>query len=155
MTVLEILEAYGKIGVQRIKQALEQVRATGKTINSVKYETSENNGVARLVIKARPYTSAIETGVKPVSAGSKPGIPPEMIANLTEYAQARGMEKPESAAWGIAKKIKQVGDKTYRMGGRTIYSDDVINLVNEIKKEAKKEYSIRFTTFIKNTWASQ
>lgn len=147
-TVIEILDAYGKIGVERIKQALEQVRATGKTINSVKYETSENNGTSRLIIKARPYTAAIETGVSP----STKGIPPEMITNLTEYAQARGMENPKSAAWAMAKTIKKQGDKTFRSGGREVYSDDVIQLTKDIKKEVSKEFRIRMTTFIKNTF---
>ncbi len=147
-TVLQILDAYGKIGVERIKQALEQVRATGKTINSVKYETSETNGVSRLIIKARPFTAAIETGVRP----STKGIPPDMITSLTEYAQARGMEKPKSAAWAMAKTIKKKGDKTFRSGGREVYSDDVIKLSNEIKKEVGKEFRIRMTSFIKNTF---
>ncbi len=148
MTTIEILEAYGKIGVERIKQALEQVRATGKTINSVKYETSETNGVSRLLIKARPYTSAIETGVSP----STKGIPPDMITSLTEYAQARGMDNPKSAAWAMAKTIKKQGDRTFRKGGREVYSDDVIKLAKEIKTVVGKEYRINFTKFIKNTF---
>jgi hypothetical protein len=140
LRIMDILNAYGKIGVQLAKNSLEYSKATGKTINSVKYEVSANDNKERLVIKARPFTSALETGIKPVSAGSKPGIPPEMIENLTEYARARGMEKPESAVWGIAKTIKKVGDKTYRMGGKDVYSEAMEGLAKEITEAITKEF---------------
>jgi len=148
LAATKILEAYAQIGVTKIKQSLEQVRATGKTINSVKAEVTEKNDVSRLVIKARPFTSAIETGVSPTSKG----VSPEMIESLTEYARARGMEKPESAAWAIAKTIQKEGDKTYKRGGRDVYSSEVIRLADEIKKAILKDYKIKFTSLIKNTF---
>lgn len=144
----QLFDAYGKIGVERIKQALEQVRATGKTIESVKYETSQDGNNHRLVIKARPYTSAIEEGIRPTTKG----VSREMIESLTEYAIARGMDKPESAAWGIAKKIQREGDRTYKSGGRDIYSSVAIQVTKELKKEVLKDFKIRSTQFIKNTW---
>ena len=150
LKIAQILDGFGKIGVERTKQLLEASRATGKTINSVKYEVTVKDNNERLTIKARPFTSALETGIKPVSAGSKPGIPPEMIANLTEYAKARGMEKPESAAWGMAKKIKQVGDKTYRIGGKDVYSDAMKQFSEEITKAITKEFLREATQIIKN-----
>ena len=140
LRIMDILNAYGKLGVELTKQTLEASKATGKTINSVRYEVTANDNKERLVIKARPYTSALETGIKPVSAGSKPGIPPEMIENLTEYAKARGFEKPESAAWGIAKKIKQVGDRTYRIGGKDVYSDAMKDFSEEIIEAIRKDF---------------
>jgi len=149
LAATKILEAYAQIGVTKIQQALEQVRATGKTINSVKAEVTEKNDVSRLVIKARPFTSAIETGV---SAFPNKGISPDMIDNLKEYAQARGMQNPESAAWAIAKTIQKQGDKTKRRGGRDVYSSEVIRLAAEIKKEVLKDYRIKFTSLIKNTF---
>jgi hypothetical protein len=148
LRITDILTAYGKIGVDLTKQTLEASRATGKTIDSVRYEVSDNDNKERLVIKARPFTSALETGVKPVSAGSKPGIPPEMIENFTEYARARGMDNPESAAWAMAKKIKQVGDKTYRMGGKDVYSDAMEGLAKEITKAITKEFIRESKTII-------
>jgi len=146
--VKEILNTYGQIGVERVKQLLETVRATGKTINSVTYEVSTNQNMDRLQIKARPFTSAIETGVSPTSKG----VHPDMIKSLTEYAKARGFDKPESAAWGMAKKIQKEGDKTYKAGGRDVYSSGVIKLANEIKAEIAKEFKIKSSTFIKNTF---
>jgi len=151
LAATKILEAYAQIGVTKIKQALEQVRATGKTINSVQAEVTEKNEVSRLVIKARPYTSAIETGIKPTTKGPSS----EMIDNLTDYARARGMDKPESAAWAIAKTIQKEGDKTFKRGGRDVYSSEVLRLADEIKKEIRKDYKIKFTNLIKNTWQSQ
>jgi hypothetical protein len=124
----EILDAFGKMGVERTKQLLSQYN-----------EVKNNDNKLRLVIKARPYTSALEDGIKPVSKGSKPGIPPEMIENLTDYARARGMDKPESAAWAIAKTIKKVGDKTYRMGGKDVYSLAMQELVKEITGALSKD----------------
>jgi len=147
-TVSEILNAYGQIGVTRVKQLLEQVRATGKTINSVKYEVTKTATMDRLVIKARPFTSAIETGVSPTTKG----VHPDMIASLTEYAQARGIGNPKSAAWAIAKTIQKEGDKTYKRGGRDVYSSGVIELVDEIKKSIRKEFKIKATSLIKNTF---
>lgn len=148
LAATKILQAYAEIGVRKIQQALESVRATGKTINSVKAEVTEKGDVSRLVIKARPFTSAIETGVSPTDNG----VSREMIESLTEYARARGMDKPESAAWAIAKAIQKDGDKTYRSGGRDVYSSEVIRLADEIKKEIRKEYKIKFTSLIKNSF---
>lgn len=148
LTVKEILEAYGKIGVARVKQLLEIVMATGKTINSVKYEVTNTGTMDRLQIKARPFTSAIETGVSPTTKGPSK----EMIDSLTEYAQARGMDKPKSAAWAIAKTIQKEGDKTYRQGGRDVYSSGVDELVKEIKGAIRKEFKIKATSLIKNTF---
>ncbi len=147
-TVPEILNTYGQIGVARVKQLLEVVRATGKTIDSVKYEVTKTGTMDRLVIKARPFTSAIETGVSP----TKKGVSSEMIQSLTEYAQARGMDNPKSAAWAIAKTIQKEGDKTYKRGGRDVYSSGVLELVDEIKKEIRKEWKIKATSLIKNTF---
>lgn len=147
-TVKEILNAYGQIGVNRVKQLLETVRATGKTINSVKYEVTNSGTTDKLVIKARPFTSAIETGIRPTTKGPSK----EMIDSLTEYAQARGMDKPKSAAWAIAKTIQKEGDNTYKRGGRDVYSSGVIELSEEIKKAVKREYRIKMTNFLKNTF---
>ena len=150
LKIAQILDGFGKIGVERTKQLLEASRATGKTINSVKYEVTVKDNSERLTIKARPYTSALEDGIKPVSEGSKPGIPKEMIDNLTEYARARGMDKPESAAWGIAKNIKEFGDKTYQMGGKDVYTIAMKQFSEEITKAITKEFLREATQIIKN-----
>lgn len=146
--MLATFQKYGTVAVRIVQTALEQVRASGKTIQSVKAIISEDKGVDRFMIVARPYTNRIEKGIGPTTKGPSR----EMIKNLTEYAQARGMDKPESAAWGLAKKIQKEGDRTFKRGGRVVYSDDVDKLVDEMTNEIKKEVRIKFTRTIKNSF---
>jgi len=143
-----ILQKYAPVGVRLVQTALEQVRASGKTIQSVKAEVIESNTVDRLQIFARPYTNRIEQGIGP----TKKGPSSEMIKSLTEYAQARGFAKPESAAWGLAKKIQKEGDRTHKQGGRVVYSDDVDKFVSELKNECRKVAKVKFTSTIKNSF---
>lgn len=140
------MQVYAPIGVEVVKKALEEVRATGKTINSVKAEVSRNNNVDRLQILARPYTNRIEKGVGP----TKKGPSREMVENLTEYARARGMDKAEEAAWAMISIIKKEGDKTYRRGGRIVYSDDVDKYAKELTGKIKNNWKVIFTSTIKN-----
>ena len=146
--MLATFQKYGTVAVRIVQTALEQVRASGKTIQSVKAIISEDKGVDRFQIVARPYTNRIEQGIGPTTKGPSR----EMIKSLTEYAQARGMDKPESAAWGLAKKIQKEGDRTFKKGGRIVYSDDVDKLVKEITNDIKKEVRIKFTRTIKNSF---
>lgn len=146
MLTEDILKAYAPIGVDVVKKALEEVRATGKTINSVKAEVSKNGSVDRLQILARPYTNRIEKGIGPTTKGPSA----EMIASLTEYARARGMDKPESAAWALAKKIQKEGDKTHKRGGRIVYSDDIDKFTKEVIGKVKNNWKVIFTSTIKN-----
>jgi len=144
----KILQYYAPIGVRIVQGALEAVRATGKTIQSVKAVVSQDKGTDRLQIVARPYTNRVEKGVGPTTKGPSS----EMIKSLTEYARARGFDKPESAAWGLAKKIQKEGDKTHKQGGRIVYSDDVDKFVDSLKKSCKSEAKIKFTNTIKNAF---
>lgn len=143
-----ILTQYAPIGVRVVQQALQEVNATGKTIQSVKALVSKEKEVDRLQILARPYTNRIEQGIGPTTKGPSS----EMIKSLTEYARARGMDKPESAAWGIAKKIQKEGDRTHKRGGRVVYSDDVDRFTEELKIACKKQAKIKFTSKIKNAF---
>jgi hypothetical protein len=146
--MLATFQKYGTVAVRIVQTALEQVRASGKTIQSVKAIISEDKGVDRFQIVARPYTNRIEQGIGPTTKGPSR----EMIKSLTEYAQARGMDKPESAAWGLAKKIQKEGDRTFKKGGRIVYSDDVDKLVKEMTNDIKKEVRIKYTRTIKNSF---
>ena len=146
--MLATFQKYGTVAVRIVQTALEQVRASGKTIQSVKAIISEDKGVDRFQIVARPYTNRIEQGIGPTTKGPSR----EMIKSLTEYAQARGMDKPESAAWGLAKKIQKEGDRTFKKGGRIVYSDDVDKLVKEMTQDIKKEVRIKYTRTIKNSF---
>jgi hypothetical protein len=124
----DILQQQAEKGVQVFRDALRKVRASGRTDQSVRAEVSDKG----FKILSREFTDLLESGRRP----TKKGPSPEMIERLTEYAQIRGMDKPESAAWGIAKKINKEGDRTFKKGGRDVYTkaldkfvDDTINVI--------------------------
>ena len=142
--VAEILERYGFIGVEMLKDAISQVDATGKTAQSIRSETESTDTKDRLLLIGRAYFELIEKGIRP--SGKNPS--PDMIKFMTEYAKARGMDKPESAAWAMSKKILKDGDKTYNQGGRIVYSDDLSKFVGELTKVLAKDFSKGFTTQI-------
>jgi len=144
---IETLDAFGKLGVEAIKNDLNKVNATGKTVDSVRYETKREGTVDRLTFYAREYTSLLEKGIRPTKKEPIPSR--EMIESLTEYARVRGFENPKSAAWGIAKKILIKGDDTHRKGGRIVYSKTLDKLTKNIKKELTKNFVVSFTQSMK------
>ena len=146
--IQQILQSYGPIGVEVLKQAIAQVEASGKTAQSIKYEVESTEKKDRLLLIGRAYFELIEKGIRP--SGKNPS--PEMIEMLTGYANARGMDKPESAAWGIAKTILKEGDKTYRSGGRLVYSPELIKFVEEVKDVIVKEFKRGYLLEIKGAF---
>lgn len=124
----DILKIQADKGVQVFRDALRKVRASGRTDESVRAEVSDKG----FKFVSREFTDLLESGRRP----TKKGPSPEMIERLTEYAQIRGMDKPESAAWGIAKKINKEGDRTFKKGGRDVYTKElnkfVQSTINEI-----------------------
>lgn len=58
-----------------------------------------------VIYNPEPHAPLIEHGVR--AANVKIGR--AMIAALAEWARRKGFENPESAAWGIAKKMKERG----------------------------------------------
>ena len=153
--VTQILNNYGVIGVEVLKKAISQVEATGKTAQSIRHEVTSSDTTDTLTIYARAFFELIEKGIKP--SGKNPS--PAMIEFLTEYAKERGMTNPESAAWGIAiSQMKGVkgkhsgGDKTYRSGGREVYSPELIKFVDELTKVIATEFRKGFVTEIKGAF---
>lgn len=140
--IADVLEAYGPIGVQVLQDAIAGIEASGKTAESIRYEVTSTETKDSLTIYGRKYFDLIEKGIRP--SGKNP--PPEMIQMLTKYAKARGMKDPEKAAWGIAKTILKEGDKTYREGGRIVYSDDLSKFVEELKTYATKTFAKGYLT---------
>lgn len=149
-TLTEILNAWGVVGTEKIKQDLTKVQATGKTVDSVRYVVEKSGTVDRLTFYAREWTKLLESGRGPTTKNPSP----EMIESLTEYARARGMENPKSAAWAIAKKINKEGDKTKKQGGRIVYSGTVEKLAADIKKDVTKHYTTKFMQTIKGSFAA-
>lgn len=147
-SVQDILQSYGPIGVDVLKQAISQVEASGKTAQSIRFETESTEKKDRLLLIGRAYFELIEKGIRP--SGKNPS--PDMINFLTDYAKARGMDKPESAAWGIAKTILTEGDKTYRSGGRLVYSPELLKFVDEVKAVITAEFRKGYLLEIKGAF---
>jgi len=148
--IADTLEAYGPIGVQVLQDAISGLDASGKTAQSIRYEVVSTERTDTLYLIGRQYFSLLEKGIRP--SGKNP--PPEMIAQLTEYAKARGMSDPESAAWGIAKKILKEGDKTFNQGGRIVYSDDLDKFVQELKSYAAQVFAKGYLTEVTGAFKS-
>ena len=140
----ELLNSYGQIGVEVLRNSIAGLEATGRTAASIRYESSED----RLTIYGRAYFELIEKGIRP--SGKSPSR--QMIEFLTDYARARGMDNPESAAWAIAKTILKKGDRTYRSGGRIVYSPELDKFVEELKSAIGKEFSVMYITHIKKAF---
>lgn len=148
VNVASILNSYGPIGVEVLKQAISTVEATGKTQQSIRYEVVQSNEKDQLLLIGRAYFELIEKGRRPTTKGPSP----DMIELLTDYARARGMDKPEKAAWGIANKINKEGDKTYRAGGRSVYSPELSKFADELTNVIAKEFVKGYLTEIKGAF---
>lgn len=134
--MVQLLTVMGAVGEQVVKDEIDKVSATHKTVESIRSEVTETDTVTKLQIFAREFTSLLEKGIKP--SGKNP--PPEMIEMLTEYAKSRGMSDPEKAAWGIAKTILKEGDRTHKQGGREVYSQELNKFVEEVTAAVQKEF---------------
>lgn len=144
----QVLTVYGSIGEQVLKDALDKVSATNKTVQSVRSEVTETETSTKLQLFAREFVGLLETGRKPTSKNPSP----DMIALLTDYARARGMDKPESAAWAIAKTINKEGDKTHRQGGRDVYSKELAIFAKEVTEAVQKEFKGFYLNQIKKAF---
>lgn len=140
--IQDILKSYGPIGVDVLKKAIQQVEATGKTGESIRFEVESTETKDKLLLIGRAFFELIEKGRRPTDKGPSP----EMISFLEDYARVRGMDNPKSAAWGIAKKINREGDSTYRRGGRLVYSPDLLKFVEELTEVIKKQFAKDYLT---------
>ncbi len=161
---LSILDQYGKLGVDQIKKDLAPYSKSGKTVDSVHYEAWSKGTVDRLVIMARAYISTMETGRGPRTSSEYGGFDKGLESYLNDlnlqtktskggikyYKLGEYWFSAKSLAW----KINKEGDKTYRAGGRTIYTPTVDALVDAIKKSIRKEFKVQFTRTIKNIFVS-
>lgn len=91
--------------------------ATGKTSQSLRIELKQKGTKFKLQLFGRPFFMTVETGRRP-TPDKKPSR--EMISNITEWVNARGID--ESAVWAIATKIQQRGTRLWFEGGR----DDIV-----------------------------
>lgn len=157
----EILEAYGPIGVEVIRNSIPKV--TGKTAASVRYEVDIN----RLTIFGRAFFRALETGRSPRTT-SKNG---DFKDNLEEWLKAKGFATKRSksgtvyyklgdqwfSAKSLAWKINKEGDKTFRQGGKEVYFNQVekflAELTDKITKSKTEEYTKQVTKLMQEAVA--
>lgn len=126
-SILEILSSAGELVQEQITANISATgqRATGKTEQSIRYEAVKVSEKAyRLTILGRPYFYSLETGRRP-TPDKKPSR--EMVENISDWMEAKGIDGGKKRAWAIATKIQKFGTKLYRDGGR---NDVISNVVN-------------------------
>lgn len=147
----EVLKQQGEIGVETLQNALAKRSVTNKTVNSARFESTENT----LTIFAREFIEALEEGRGPRKSTTYGGFD----KGLEEYLDAKGFQTKTSKggnkyyligrSWSTAKslalKINREGDKLYRAGGgRNVYSKEmqnfVVGLVKAVKNDQAKEF---------------
>jgi hypothetical protein len=140
--VTQTLAEYGAAAITALKADLSRINATGETADSLRFEVKSDDDTDKLVIYAREFFSAIETGRGPRKSSQDGGFKDSML----EYMKARGIgseldpKKREQLAKFLVWKINKEGDKTFKQGGRIVYTPTINKLVDELKKELRKDY---------------
>jgi len=147
-----ILTNDAQLLIQTIKDNMSAsgIDATGKTAAALDFEIVEEGDLTTLNILGNPFTQVIETGRK-ATPDKKPSS--DMIANLTEWVDARGID--EKAVWGIATNIQKEGTKLYQSGGRTdIYSEPFDKWVDTLQKDVLENFEDTFTKLVLESYGS-
>lgn len=137
----QVLDNYGNLGVAALKQDVDKVSATGKTAASIRYEVVQKDTMQSLVIYGRQFFKALETGRGPRKSNQYQ----EFDVSMYEYMQARGIgsdlpeKKRKQLARFLAWKINKEGDKTYKAGGRIVYSPTLTRIIEELTEAVKKD----------------
>lgn len=140
--MIEIIERYGQLGVELLKESIREVRATGKTEDSIEFKIQETKDGYNLTFYGREYFKALETGRSPRKSTEYSGLD----ERLDEWMRVRGFQTKTSKKgtiyykignnWytgkSLAYMINKKGDKTYRDGGRQLYSDALDELMEEM-----------------------
>jgi hypothetical protein len=139
--IRKTLDRYGNLGTQALKQDVSKVSATGKTAESIRHEVTYDNPYWKLTFYGREFFKALETGRAPRKGNEYEGFDVSMY----EYMQARGIgsdlpeKKRKQLAKFLAYRINKEGDKTYKQGGRIVYSNTLTKLVNELIEALKRD----------------
>jgi hypothetical protein len=140
--ITKILKDYGAAGVQLLKNDLSRISATGETKESIDYKVTSTDASDKLVIFAREFFSSIETGRGPRKSSQDHGFKDKML----EYMKAKGIgsnlteKKREQLAKFLVWKINKEGDKTFKQGGRVVYTPTLNKLVEELRRELSKDF---------------
>lgn len=152
MGLVEAVTEEMQIVIDNIKENIVDAgkQVSGQTAESLKLSVKQTGQIVNINIDAEKYFPVIEKGRRP-TPDKKPSR--EMIENIGDWAEARGME--DGAAWGIAMKINNEGTKLFREGGRKdIYSpyfqpDYLRGVVERVTKVAAKGFAANLRTALK------
>jgi hypothetical protein len=156
-SVKTILNNYGRLTVEVLKLDVHKISATGKTEDSIHYVVESDNDTDRLMVFARQFFSAIETGRGPRKSSEYGGYD----KSLLEYMEARGMvtglsqRQKQRKAKALAFFINKHGDSVYREGGRQVYSDHLAKLVDELKEALRKDFKDAYIKEIRNAFSTK
>lgn len=122
----EIFEVIQDKGIDLINNIRVNLGSTGtnatvKTSQSLRIALKQEGTKYSLTLYGRPFFMTVQTGRRP-TPDKKPSR--EMISNLMEWVDARGLD--ESAVWAIATNINKKGTKLWRDGGRTDIVDPAV-----------------------------
>lgn len=146
------LNNYGILGVEMLKASIAGLTATGKTQRSISYKVTSDEDSDTLTIFAREAFSTIETGRGPRKSNTPGGFQDSML----EYMQARGIgadlsdKKRKQLARFLTWKINKEGDRTYKRGGRQVYSNDLEKYIEALRKALVKDYRLNFVNNLKS-----
>lgn len=134
----QVLKDQGEIGVAVIKAAINVYSATGKSADSVRYESTHNT----LQIFARGFIEAMETGRGPRQSSQDGGFKDSML----EYMKAKGIgdelseKKRQQLARFLVLKINREGDTLWNKGGgRDVYSSVLDKFVEQLTAAVAKD----------------
>jgi hypothetical protein len=145
--LINILIKYGQLGVEAIKQAVGKISATGETAHSVHFKVQAQGAITTLTIYGRKFFKAIETGRGPRKTTKDSGFKDYMM----KYMRAKGIgsglspKKFEQLAKFLVLKINKEGDKTFKQGGRLVYTPVLEKLKKEVVKAVSKEQTKVYT----------
>lgn len=148
-STVKILNTYGAIGVEAIKNDIDKVSVSGKSRDKTRFEVKSNGDVDTLTIFGPTY---IETGRGPRKSSENSGFLDNLDKWVQETFPGESPVKQRQLAKFFRWRINKEGDETYKKGGRIVYSPTVNKLVEEIKVEVRKDFKINFSNMIKNVF---
>ena len=106
----------------RLNMGRAGMNATNKTSHSLRIELKQEGTKFKMQLLGRPFFMTVQTGRRP-TPDKKPSR--EMISNMAEWMEARGMD--ERQVWAVATNIQKKGTQLWRDGGRTDIVDPAID----------------------------
>ncbi len=130
---MDIIKLLNDEGIQlmndiRANMGSAGMNATNQTSHSLRIEVKQQGTKFKMQLLGRPYFMTVQTGRRP-TPNKKPSR--EMIANITRWVEARGIDL--EAVWAIATKIQKKGTRLWQEGGRTDIVDPAVDdLINNV-----------------------